>query len=149
MLKGLPSGYNKDMQEDKALLFSAIDAMLLVLPPTRETVAQLVFNVEVLQEVANSEDVLATDIADELVRRGVPFREAHGAVGRLLRAADEAKTTLKDLPADVWVGVHPAFGNGPIPRPTAQSSVEARQAVGGTGRNAVLQQLAEAQIALS
>ncbi len=148
MLKGLPSGYNKDMQEDKALLFSAIDAMLLVLPPTRETVAQLVFNVESLQEVANSEDVLATDLADELVRRGVPFREAHGAVGRLLRAADEAKSSLKDLPADVWVGIHPAFGTGPIPRPTAQLSVEARQAVGGTGRNAVLQQLTEAQIAL-
>ncbi len=148
MLKGLPSGYNKDMQEDKALLFSAIDAMLLVLPPTRETVAQLVFDTATLQAVANSEDVLATDIADELVRRGVPFREAHGAVGRLLRAADEAGVSLKELPADVWIGIHPAFGNGPIPRPTAHLSVEARQAIGGTGRSAVLQQLAEAQIAL-
>ena len=149
MLKGLPSGYNKDMQEDKALLFSAVDAMLLVLPPTRETVAQLVFNADALQAIANSEDVLATDIADELVRRGVPFREAHSAVGRLLRAADEAGSTLKELPADVWIGIHPAFGNGPIPRPTAQLSVEARQAIGGTGRNAVLQQIAEAQIALA
>jgi argininosuccinate lyase len=148
MLKGLPSGYNKDMQEDKALLFSAMDAMLLVLPPTRETVAQLSFNAETLQAVANSEDVLATDIADELVRRGVPFREAHSAVGRLLRVADESGQSLKDLPADAWIGVHGAFGNGPIPRPTAQLSVEARQAIGGTGRNAVLQQIAEAQGAL-
>ena len=148
MLKGLPSGYNKDMQEDKALLFSAIDAMLLVLPPTRETVAQLVFNTETLERVANSEDVLATDIADELVRRGVPFREAHGAVGKLLRTADEAGVSLKELPADVWIGVHAAFGAGPIPRPTAELSVEARQAVGGTGRSAVLQQIAQAHSAL-
>ena len=149
MLKGLPSGYNKDMQEDKALLFSAIDAMLLVLPPTRETVAQLAFNSDLLQKVANSEDVLATDIADELVRRGVPFREAHGAVGRLLRAADEAGNSLADLPASVWTGIHPAFGDGAIPRPTAQLSVEARQAIGGTGRTAVVQQIAAAHIALA
>ncbi|HEY0673071.1 MAG TPA: argininosuccinate lyase [Longimicrobiales bacterium] len=148
MLKGLPSGYNKDMQEDKALLFSAIDAMLLVLPPTRETVAQLVFRVDALQAAANNEDVLATDIADELVRRGVPFREAHGAVGKLLRLADEQGVSLAELSPDAWVGVHPAFGKGPIPRPTAEMSVEARQAIGGTGRAAVLQQLAEAQNAL-
>lgn len=149
MLKGLPSGYNKDMQEDKALLFSALDAMLLVLPPTRETVAQLVFNKDVLEAVANSEDVLATDIADELVRRGIPFREAHGAVGRLLRTADEAGVSLQELPADAWIRVHPAFGTGPIPRPTAQLSVEARQAVGGTSRSAVLQQITQAHTALA
>lgn len=148
MLKGLPSGYNKDMQEDKTLLFSAIDAMLLVLPPTRETIAELVFRPEVLQTAANNEDVLATDIADELVRRGVPFREAHGAVGRLLRLAEEQGVTVAQLPADAWLGVHPAFGKGAIPRPTAESSVEARQVTGGTGRAAVLAQLAEAQKAL-
>jgi argininosuccinate lyase len=149
MLKGLPSGYNKDMQEDKTLLFSAIDAMLLVLPPTRETVAQLVFKADVLQSAADREDVLATDVADELVRRGVPFREAHGAVGRLLRLAEQHGVALKDLPADAWTAAHPAFGKGPIPRPTAQLSVEARQAIGGTGRGAVLQQIAHAQAALS
>lgn len=149
MLKGLPSGYNKDMQEDKTLLFSAIDAMLLVLPPTRETVAQLVFKVGVLQSAADREDVLATDLADELVRRGVPFREAHGAVGRLLRLAEQHGVTLQDLPADAWTAAHPAFGKGSIPRPTAQLSVEARQAIGGTGRTAVLEQIAHAQAALA
>jgi argininosuccinate lyase len=148
MLKGLPSGYNKDMQEDKALLFSAIDAMLLVLPPTRETIAQLVFNKEAIETAANGEDLLATDIADELVRRGVPFREAHGAVGKLLRLAEAEGVTLAALPAEKWLAIHPAFGQGPLPRPTAQLSVEARQAIGGTGHAAVLQQLAEAQKAL-
>jgi argininosuccinate lyase len=148
MLKGLPSGYNKDMQEDKALLFSAVDAMLMVLPPTRETIAQLVFNGPVMEAAANNQDVLATDIADELVRRGVPFREAHGAVGKLLRVAETEGVTLAQLPADKWLSVHPAFGYGPLPQPTAELSVEARQAIGGTGRAAVLQQLAEAQNAL-
>lgn len=148
MLKGLPSGYNKDMQEDKALLFAAVDAMMLVLPPTRETVTQLKFNTALLAEAANREDVLATDIADELVRRGVPFREAHSAVGKLLRVADEQGATLAELPAEAWESIHPAFGKGPIPHPTAQLSVEARQAIGGTGRAAVLQQLVEAQNAL-
>ena len=148
MLKGLPSGYNKDMQEDKALLFSAVDAMLLVLPPTRETVAQMVFKTETLAAAADNEDVLATDIADELVRRGVPFREAHGAVGKLLRLADTKGVTLGELPTESWIEVHPAFGKGPIPHPTAQLSVEARQAIGGTGRVAVMEQIAEAHKSL-
>jgi argininosuccinate lyase len=148
MLKGLPSGYNKDMQEDKALLFSAIDAMMLVLPPTRETIAGLKFNQEKLADVVEREDVLATDLADELVRRGVPFREAHGAVGKVLRIADEQGKTVSDLPDEVWTSIHPAFGQGPIPHPTAERSVEARNVAGGTGRDAVIHQIAEAETAL-
>lgn len=149
MLKGLPSGYNKDLQEDKALLFAAIDAMLLVLPPTRETIAALTFNTEKLAAVVERDDLLATDLADELVRRGVPFREAHGAVGRLLRVADERAQPLSQLADDVWTSVHEAFGRGPIPRPTAEKSVEARHVAGGTARSAVKAQLAEAELALA
>jgi argininosuccinate lyase len=148
MLKGLPSGYNKDLQEDKTLMFAAVDAMMLVLPPTRETIAQLSFNKDQLASVVDREDVLATDLADELVRRGVPFREAHGAVGRLLRVADQQGKSLNDLPDSAWTEVHASFGKGAIPRPTAESSVEARQVVGGTGRAAVLQQMKEAAEAL-
>ena len=149
MLKGLPSGYNKDLQEDKALLFSAIDTMMLVLPPTRETIAQLRFNNDELALIVEREDVLATDIADELVRRGVPFREAHGAVGRLLKVADDKGMAVSELPDLAWIAVHPAFGEGPIPRPTAEQSIEARNVAGGTGRSAVMQQIAEAESALA
>jgi argininosuccinate lyase len=148
MLKGLPSGYNKDMQEDKTLLFSAIDAMMLVLPPTRETIGGLRFNTEKLAEVVEREDVLATDLADELVRRGVPFREAHGAVGRLLRIADEQGKTVNELTDAAWIEVHAAFGKGEIPHPTASRSVDARNVAGGTGRDAVMRQIAEAETAL-
>ncbi|MGQ0560522.1 MAG: argininosuccinate lyase [Gemmatimonadota bacterium] len=149
MLKGLPSGYNKDLQEDKALLFAAVDALLLVLPPTRETILELRFNVETLRAAVERDDVLATDLADELVRRGVPFRAAHGAVGKLLRIADELGTGLAGLPDSVWHEVHPAFSHGPIPRPTAENSVEARQVAGATGKQAVLQQIAAAEAALA
>lgn len=149
MMKGLPSGYNKDMQEDKTLLFSAIDAMLLVLPPTRETIAQLRFDAARLASVVEHDDLLATDLADELVRRGVPFREAHSAVGKLLRVADELGKSLSELPDATWTAVHPAFAQGPIPHPTAERSVEARSVAGGTSRSAVIRQIAEAEAVLA
>ncbi len=88
LLKGLPSGYDKDLQEDKELLFSAFDTLFLVLPATRETVAGLRCEEQALAAAVDDEGLLATDLADELVRRGVPFREAHAAVGRLLRRAE-------------------------------------------------------------
>lgn len=149
MMKGLTSGYNKDMQEDKALLFDAVDAMLLVLPPTRETIAGLRFDAGKLNAIVEREDVLATDLADELVRRGVPFREAHGAVGRLLRVADETGMSLSQLPAANWIAVHPAFGEGEIPHPTAERSVEARNVAGGTGKTAIQQQIAQAEASIA
>jgi argininosuccinate lyase len=109
MLKGTPTGYNKDFQEDKQLLFGAVDALERLLPATRETVAGLRFNEDRLQIVLSDEAMLATDLADELVRRNVPFREAHGAVGRLLRAADQRGVELSKLPVEVWAEAHPSF----------------------------------------
>jgi len=144
MIKSTPSGYNKDFQEDKRLLFSAVDALLTLLPPTAETVAGLVFDDERLATAVRDESLMATDLADELVRRGVPFREAHGAVGRLLRLADAAARPPSALPEATWAEAHPAFVAGGIPQIDAGRSVEARSIAGGTGRQAVLDQLAEA-----
>jgi argininosuccinate lyase len=144
MMKGLPSGYNKDMQEDKRLLFSAVDALLTLLPTTRETIAGLRFEADVLGRAAEDEALLATDLADELVRRGVPFREAHGAIGQLLRIAEQKASTLADLPAADWASAHPAFARGPLPRVRAEDSVEARAVHGGTSRQEVVAQLGRA-----
>ncbi len=149
MLKGLPSGYSKDLQEDKTLLFGAVDALLLLLPATRETVAGIEILAERTAAAAEDEGLLATDLADELVRRGVPFREAHGAVGRLLRAADERGVPLAQLPDEAWRDAHPAFVQGGRPTLSAAASVDARGVPGGTGRGAVLAQLAAARRALS
>ena len=148
MVKSVPSGYNKDLQEDKRLLFSAVDALAVLLPATRETVAQLRFDEARLADAAADESLLATDLADELVRRGLPFREAHGAVGKLLRAADAARCAVSALPDAAWAEAHPLFLEGGRPALTALASVEAHAVAGGTGRDAVLQQIEHAYRAL-
>ena len=141
MVKSLPTGYNKDLQEDKRLLFGAFDALSLLLPATRETVSGLRFRADRMSDAVSDEALIATDLADELVRRGVPFREAHGAVGRLLRAADQAGVPPSRLPAEAWDRAHPAFLEGGVPDMSAERSVEAHSVEGGTGRDAVLAQL--------
>ncbi|MHB1169541.1 MAG: argininosuccinate lyase [Longimicrobiales bacterium] len=145
MVKSVPSGYNKDLQEDKRLLFSALDALGALLPATRETVAGLQFREKPLAEAVSDESLVATDIADELVRRGVPFREAHGAVGRLLRAADAAGCAVSELPDAAWAAAHPVLLEGGRPELSALASVEARGVAGATSRQAVLSQLAQAR----
>jgi argininosuccinate lyase len=142
MLKGTPSGYNKDFQEDKRLLFGAVDALEALLPATRETIAGLRFREDRLAAALEDEALLATDLADELVRRGVPFREAHGAVGRLLRSADEAGVTLSQLPDSAWRDAHASFVEPSRPALSATASVDSRSVQGGTSRSAVLHQLA-------
>jgi argininosuccinate lyase len=148
MLKGTPSGYNKDFQEDKRLLFGAVDAMETLLPTTRETIAGLRFDSDRLAEALSDEALLATDLADELVRRGLPFRESHSAVGRLLRAADQRGVQVSQLPASEWADAHPLFLTPQLPTVSAEASVDARSADGGTARPAVLRQLIAARDAL-
>jgi argininosuccinate lyase len=148
MLKGLPTGYNKDLQEDKRLLFSAVDALSQLLPATRETVAGLRFNGPALAAAVADESLLATDLADELVRRGVPFREAHGLVGRVLRKAEAAGVSVSGLADADLAEVHPTFVHGGRPHLTAERSVEARAVAGGTARAAVLAQIEQARATL-
>ncbi|MEX0893627.1 MAG: argininosuccinate lyase [Gemmatimonadota bacterium] len=148
VLKALPAGYNKDLQEDKTLLFGAFDAMGALLPVTRETVAGLRFQPDAIAAALADEALLATDLADALVRRGVPFREAHGAVGRLLRAAAAAGVAPSALEDDAWAAAHAAFLEGGRPPLDAEASVEARGTIGGTARAAVLEQLSAARATL-
>jgi argininosuccinate lyase len=149
MIKGTPSGYNKDFQDDKRLLFGAVDALEKLLPTTRETLAGMRFRTDALQHALDDEALLATDLADELVRRGVPFREAHGAVGRLLRAADQHGCRVSKLPHAAWEDAHPAFLTPQLPVVSVAASVDARAVPGGTGRDAVVQQLAAAHALLT
>lgn len=148
MLKGTPSGYNKDFQEDKRLLFGAVDAMEMLLPTTRETIAGLRFDTDRLHVAVSDEALLATDLADELVRRGLPFRESHAAVGRLLRAADQHGVVVSQLPETAWEDAHPLFVKPHLPVVSPEASVDARAADGGTARPAVLRQLVAARDAL-
>lgn len=143
LLKGLASGYHKDLQEDKALLFDTVDTLLLLLPVMRETVAGLTFRRDVMARAAADDALLATDLADLLVEAGLPFREAHAVVGSLVR---EAETTGRRLlgSADSVAAAHGDLGDAAAGL-DAEASVERRGAPGGTSRSAVEAQLARAR----
>ena len=106
VLHGLPLTYNKDMQEDKEHLFDAVDTVELCLDAADGMLASIRFSAENLAGAAADEMLAATDVADLLVRRGVPFREAHGVVAGLVRSAIEQDKALSDLSAEELV---PAF----------------------------------------
>ena len=143
LLKGLPSGYNKDLQDDKAALFSAFDALCDVLPAVAGTVRSMRIDAARCAAAVDSA-MLATDVADFLVRRGVPFREAHGAVGKLVRAAEGLGCPLSALPRELFVQVSPEFADCDLEALfDARASVEARCATGGTAAASVQAQLAE------
>ncbi|MEJ2217900.1 MAG: argininosuccinate lyase [Gemmatimonadota bacterium] len=142
LLKGLASGYQKDLQEDKTLLFDAFDTLAVLLPVTRETVAGLRFDAAALAAAVGDHELLATDLADELVRRGVPFREAHGVVGELVRRA--AQTGRPLLGPDSVAAEHPLLDRDAATL-DALASVERRSVEGGVARAAVLAQLEAAR----
>ena len=142
LLKGLPSGYNKDLQEDKSALFSAFDALTDVLPAVAGTIRSLSIDVARCAGAVDSA-MLATDLADFLVREGVPFREAHSAVGRLVRAAEALGCPLSALPREVFVEVSREFASADLDSLfSAKASIEARASEGGTSPASVRTQIA-------
>ena len=98
VMHGLPLTYNKDMQEDKERLFDAVDTLELCLAAARGMLAGMTFDRSRLAAAASDEMIAAVDIADMLVRRGVPFRQSHGIVAGLVRTAVDSGRTLSELP---------------------------------------------------
>lgn len=143
-LKGLPSGYNKDLQDDKRALFDAVDTALVVLPAVAGTVEELTFDTGRMRGAVTAA-MMATDLADLLVRRGGTFREAHAAVGALVREAEERGVALDALPAAAYGRAHPLLAEGAVEALGAEASVALREAAGGTGPEAVRVQLAAAR----
>ncbi|MBX3134364.1 MAG: argininosuccinate lyase [Gemmatimonadaceae bacterium] len=143
-LKGLPSGYNKDLQEDKRALFDAVDGISLLLPAIAGSVATLRFDVARMRE-AVSGAMMATDLADYLVRKSVSFRDAHGAVGRLVREAEEAGVDLSALPFSSFSAAHSAFAADVLRELSPEQSLQHRNVAGGTGPDALAAQLAAAR----
>ena len=136
VMKGLPLTYNSDMQEDKQALFDTVDtieAILGVLPPALQS---LTFNTERMAAAAAADFSLATDAADLLAKRGVPFREAHEVVGHLVKTCIDSGRNFDDLSVDEWTAVHPVFADERPPL-TAAESVAARDIAGGTAPNRV------------
>ncbi len=143
-LKGLPSGYNKDLQDDKRVLFDAVDTMLLVLPAVAGTLGELTFQPERMRDAVTG-GMMATDLADYLVTKGASFREAHGAVGGLVRESEQRGCELDALPADVITAAHPLFGDDASEWLGAAFSVARREVEGGTGPAAVRAQIERAK----
>lgn len=146
-LKGLPSGYNKDLQEDKRALFDAVDGTELLLPAVAGSIATLRFDVQRMRE-AVSGAMMATDLADYLVRKSVSFRDAHAAVGRLVREAEESGVDLSSLPFTSFSAAHAAFEMDVMRELTPERSLSHRNIDGGTGLKSVDRQLRAAATAL-
>ncbi|MDT8342355.1 MAG: argininosuccinate lyase [Longimicrobiales bacterium] len=148
LLKGLPTGYNRDLQEDKAPLFDTVDTLRTVLPALAGAVGTARFVPERIRQALDTQ-LLATDLADYLVRAGVPFRRSHEAVGTLVRVAEERGSPLEALEDADFRAAHPAFGADVRAVFDWERSVEARAAAGGTARGAVEAQLERLETALS
>ena len=141
-LKGIPAGYSKDLQEDKALLFDAFDTVALVLPAVTGAVASLATDPERMRAALDA-SLHATDVADLLVEAGVPFRESHGLVGRLVLEAERAGVPLDRVLPAVAAVIHPALGAALAQLGTWEDSIEGRATPGGSARQSVAKQLEE------
>ncbi len=139
-LKGIPAGYQKDLQEDKSLLFDACDTLAAVLPAVTGAIETLKVNTERMA-AALDPAMRATDLADLLVEAGVPFRDSHGLIGRLVRAAEEAGVPLDKLSPAVAAEIHPALGPALSHLGSWEQSVESRGTPGGASRNSVESQI--------
>lgn len=146
-LKGLPSGYSKDLQDDKRALFNAVDMLLLVLPAMAGAVAELKFD-RARMRAAVTGGMMATDLADYLVRKGASFREAHGAVGRLVREAEQAGVDIDSLPVAQVRDAHALFDEDVMEALGIEASLAVRNIEGGTGPEAVARQLDAARTRL-
>jgi argininosuccinate lyase len=144
LLKGLPSGYNRDLQEDKAFLFDTADTLLLALPAMAGAVRTASFD-ERAARLRLEPGMLATEMADYLVRKGVPFRESHNVVGRLVRVGEDLGVPLSELPVSEFRSAHPAFEDDVLSVLSFEASADARVVRGGTARTAVEGQLALAK----
>lgn len=139
-LKGLPSTYDKDLQEDKAPVFQATDTLLAILPVVAEALRTITVKAERMRNAIDS-SMLATDLADYLVNKGVPFRKAHEVAGRVVRAGGERNVSLEKMPLEAYQAESPAFEADVYQVFDPMKSVEKRNAIGGTSLQSVKNQI--------
>jgi argininosuccinate lyase len=142
-LKALPLAYNRDLQEDKEPVFDSIDTLEVLLPAVTGMVATLRFNTERMHELAPQGFSLATDVAEWLVREGVPFRVAHEVAGACVRACEERGIELHELTDDDLAAISPHLAPAVRDVLTVEGSVASRRGRGGTAPERVREQLTE------
>jgi argininosuccinate lyase len=142
-LKGLPLAYNRDLQEDKEPVFDSIDTLEVLLPAFTGQVATLRFDTARMAELAPQGFSLATDVAEWLVREGVPFRVAHEVAGACVRRCEELGVELADLTDDQFAAIDPRLTPAVRDVLTVEGSVSSRNGRGGTAPDRVTEQLVE------
>jgi argininosuccinate lyase len=139
-LKGLPSTYDKDLQEDKGSVFQVTDILLAVLPVITGALRTIIVKPERMRSAIDS-FMMATDLADYLVGKGIPFRETHAIAGKAVRAAAEKELGLDELPLEAYQILSPAFEADVFQVFDPMKSVEKRNAIGGTSPQSVKKQI--------
>jgi argininosuccinate lyase len=139
-LKGLPSTYDKDLQEDKAPVFQATDTLLAILPVIAGALRTITINAERMRSAIDS-SMMATDLADYLVGKGIPFRETHSIAGKAVRLVGEKKVGLEELSLEAYQALCPAFEADVYQVFDPLKSIEKRNAIGGTSLQSVKKQI--------
>ena len=143
-LKGLPPGYSKDLQEDKEPIFDAVDAVIAMLAVLPEMLRTASFHGARMEESAGG-FALATELADFLAARDVPFREAHRAVGTLVKRCEELGVGLEEVPREELAAAHPALVDLPGGLLKPRGSIQNKKSAGSTSPDSVEQQLQRAK----
>jgi argininosuccinate lyase len=139
-LKGLPSTYDKDLQEDKAPVFAATDTLLAILPVIAGALRTIAVKPQRMRNAIDS-FMMATDLADYLVEKGIPFRETHAIAGKAVREAGEKNVGLEELSLEAYQALCPAFEADVYQVFDPMKSVEKRNAIGGTSLQSVKNQI--------
>ncbi len=147
-LKALPLAYNRDLQEDKEPVFDAVDTLEVLLPAFTGQVATLTFDTDRMAELAPQGFSLATDIAEWLVREGVPFRAAHELAGACVRRCEELDVDLDELTDEQFAEIDPRLTPEVRGVLSVEGSVASRNGRGGTAPDRVAEQLAELRDAI-
>jgi argininosuccinate lyase len=144
VLKGLPMSYNRDLQEDKEPLFDTVETLAQVLPLMARLVSGLEFRADETARAASDAMLLATDLADHLVRQGVPFRQAHALVGRAVRRSLDKGVALTELDEAEVMELCPGAAPGVMKELTTAASLKARSTPGGTAPSRVAEAIKRA-----
>lgn len=148
-LKALPLSYNRDLQEDKPALFDALDTVTASVEVLTELMRRLTLNKDVLKQAVEGGGMLATEVADYLVGRGVPFREAHAITGRVVRAALDQGRELTDFSLQELREFSARIDKGLFARLTVMAAIDQKSQIGGTARVRVEQRIKELERRLS
>lgn len=149
LLKALPLSYNRDLQEDKPALFDALDTVTASLRVMTELMRRLKVNEECLKRALQGGGLLATELADYLVIRGVPFREAHGITGRIVRAALDQGRDITDFSLEELQAFCERIDKSVFSRLTTAAAINHKRQIGGTARARVEQRINELEQLLS